>query len=116
MFLRLCVLLLFFLVCSIAFADGVSWGGVLRDSHNQPVNGTDISLRSSDGRQQYSVTTSVDGTFSVANLVLGDYEVRVTSSGTDYAATLHIRLCASCVPDFRFKQLLCGTQAHQDHE
>jgi hypothetical protein len=91
MFLRLCVLLLFFFVCSMAFADGVSWGGVLRDSHSQLASGADISLRSPDGRHQYSVTTSVDGTFSLANLLPGDYQVRVvTSAGTHYAATLHI--------------------------
>src|SRR5437667_11261371 len=90
MFLRVCVLLFFSLVSSVAFADGVSWNGVLRDSHNQPVNGSKISLRSSDAKHQYSVTTSVDGTFSFPNLLTGDYHVEVTSAGINYASTVHV--------------------------
>jgi len=90
--LRALAFLCLWLVPFLAFASqGEIRRGVLLDASGAQLAGAKIILRSTDGKVEYSATTSNTGAFSFPKLELGDYVLTVVSEKTEYsaAAPLH---------------------------
>src|SRR5579859_4964807 len=75
-----------------AAADSASGSlkGVAVAADGRPLAGATIELRSTSGQSPASTNTSGDGKFQFSNIPAGEYELSVSSNGTEYRAKSRI--------------------------
>ncbi len=73
------------LIASLVSAAGAfalsSWRGVLRDDTGKPVGAATVKLTAAAGDRHYEAATSTSGDFAFPDLVAGDYDLSVESTG-----------------------------------
>jgi Carboxypeptidase regulatory-like domain len=78
-----------------AFAQGGSTGsisGTVMDQKGAVVQGANVVVKNTATNQEYSTTTSGDGTFSVPTLTAGVYTASITASGFKQALVTEIKV------------------------
>src|SRR5215471_9182704 len=76
------VLALFVKPTPVFFAQSTgSVSGVVQDSSGGNVPGTNITLRHLETNLEYQTVSTESGTFSFPSLLVGNYELKVTSPG-----------------------------------
>src|SRR5262245_3008681 len=69
-----------FVLAFLAQSTG-SVSGVVQDSSGGNVPGTNITLRHPETNLEYQTVSTESGTFSFPSLLVGNYELKVTSPG-----------------------------------
>jgi hypothetical protein len=99
-------LLIFSVNCSAAS----SWSGVLRDAAGNPIDKAEIHLRATDGRREYSATTTATGQFTFAAISAGSYRLSATAQGKTWTAAEVIEIKDGALPPFSLQLAAQGQE------
>ena len=77
---------------ALASPGASSWTGTLRDAAGNPIAEGVLELRSSSGRNQYSVRSSAAGSFAFPAIAAGKYELSITSGGVSFKSANQVEI------------------------
>jgi len=77
---------------ALASPGASSWTGTVRDAAGNPIAEGVLELRSSSGRNQYSVRSSAAGSFAFPAIAAGKYELSITSGGVSFKSANQVEI------------------------